>query len=918
MALLPTGMQAQNTEARNYTKEQPLVYEDSWDLWPYAFLNENGEPDGYSVDLVRLICKELKIPYIIRMKPTQEALNDLKEGRSDLMLGLAAGFHDEYGQYGQTAITLFTQSVVTHKGQTDKVHTFKDLSRYKVITFRGSLCQHLMEDYGWGDNVIPSDDMREAIQKVSADESGQIVWNTLSLKWLLRKYQIDNLELTPVDMPHGEYKFMSNDPQLLSAIDSIYTVLNSAEELTAIQNKWFYPERNEEGVKPWVWGMVAAILLIALLLVYYLINYRFQERRMRKIINMRNKRLALILETSKVRMWTYDVNSKVFTWRNENGQAAYTYTSEDFSHRYHPEDFKRLLDTLQRMANQEMEETQMNIKARDTEDGDTQYHDFAVALSVLRHDKSGKPAIILGTKRDVTEEQNQQRLERDRELRYWAIFNTHMVGITFYDKDGILVNINSKACEIYCCERDEILAEHVSYRDMLDIDLDMAEADGYYATQCVNLDRIPDEQRKVKSCKRKGKLYNEIRLMTVCDDQGQLIGMFALGRDVTGTVTSNAQRQALLERTKSVVGELTDYVKNINYVLSAGGVRIASYSPDSHTLTIFSGINEVQLALTQTRCMTLVDDRSKKRAMHMLNSMDNRTTNTIDTDITTGIRVGGLMLQLEFHFIPTYDDNGRLTEYFGLCRDVTQLRDAEQQLALHTAKAQEVENAKNSFLKNMSHEIRTPLNAVVGFAELFGADHASEDEGIFVKEILDNSDRLLSLINDILFLSRLDAHMIEIRKEPCNFAAVFESHCHDGWAKYQKPGVNYIIENPYQELVVDIDATNLGHVIEQITANAAQYTESGTVRARYDYIGRRLMISIDDTGAGIPKEYVGRIYERFVSAPNGGSGLGLPICKELTEQMGGTLEINSEVGLGTTVWITIPCLASDIKRKKII
>ena len=126
------------------------------------------------------------------------------------------------------------------------------------------------------------------------------------------------------------------------------------------------------------------------------------------------------------------------------------------------------------------------------------------------------------------------------------------------------------------------------------------------------------------------------------------------------------------------------------------------------------------------------------------------------------------------------------------------------------------------------------------------------------------------------------------------------------------------MENPYQQLEVDIDTTNLKHIIEQVTANAAQYTQSGTVRARYNYIGHRLLISVEDTGMGISKDIQKNIYERFATSPNKGSGLGLPICKELTEQMGGTLEILSEEGLGTTVWIIIPCQATVVKRKKFI
>ncbi len=90
------------------------------------------------------------------------------------------------------------------------------------------------------------------------------------------------------------------------------------------------------------------------------------------------------------------------------------------------------------------------------------------------------------------------------------------------------------------------------------------------------------------------------------------------------------------------------------------------------------------------------------------------------------------------------------------------------------------------------------------------------------------------------------------------------------------------------------------------------------MRARYDYIGRRLLISIEDTGKGIAPQMQQRIFDRFVKGTQTGAGLGLPICKELVELMGGNLEINSEEGLGTTVWITLPCRALAIKRRKYI
>ena len=490
----------------------------------------------------------------------------------------------------------------------------------------------------------------------------------------------------------------------------------------------------------------------------------------------------------------------------------------------------------------------------------------------------------------------------------------------FFNRDGQLININKKACETLHCEREEILAEHVTFQTLFNLPgLDIKDTDGYYFTQLIDTDNAPKEKPRIKSYHRSGKLFHEIRLMTVYNDERQLFGMYAIGRDVTSIVRATELEEERAKQTKEVVDELTEYINNINYILQSSGVRMASYSPKSHTLTILSGINKVQLELTQARCMTLVHDKDKRKTMRILNNMDNYTENPITNDILTNVRLPhGNTMHLQFHFVPTHNEAGEVVDYFGLCRDITEAMVTQQRLREETEKAKEIENTQNSFLKNMSHEIRTPLNAVVGFAELFETEHSKEDEDIFVQEILHNSDALLNLINDILFLSRIDAKMVEIKKQPCDFAAIFESYCQQGWERYKKEGVNYIIENPYEQLVVDIDTTNMGHIIEQITANAAQNTYTGTVRARYDYIGRRLMISVEDSGSGIPQKELIRIYERFRSGPNKGSGLGLPICKELTEQMGGTLEINSEVGQGTTVWITIPCQSVAIKRRKYI
>ena len=917
---------AQDEQPREYTSAQPLVYEESQDMWPYSFLDENGAPDGFNVELIRLIMERLDIPYVIKMKPGVEVFRDVKAGRADLMIGLATGYHQECVHYSENSVTLFTQSVLSPKDQPTTINNFYDLANQKVMVADSSFCHHMMIDYGWEKNAIPTKNVVETILQMSMDDSGELLWNTLSLKWLLRKYQISNLEITSVNMPLGEFKFMSNDERLLHQLDSVFSLLSSSNELTPLQNKWFYPERYEKKLPTWVKAIIGSVLFLLAILLFYFVSYQQQVRRISTTNNKLNRRLSLILQTSGLRVWIYDTEEKMFTWYNDLGKPTYFYTPEEFSRRYHESDFKKLMAAINKLSESREANDEgkiiLELKAVDIEDGDAEEHDFKVALSVLRRDTNGQPVTILGIKRDVTEVNRQHRLEMERNLRYWAVFNTPMAGVFFFDENGQLRDINQKACDIYQCSREAILAEQLTIRDLFAIDsaTGIADLDGFYVTNITDFGKTAATAGIGQIAKRTGQLYQDIKFTAVYDKAHTLLGLYGVTRDITERFNSIRQQRQAVERMKQMNAELSDYVNNINYTLSAGNVRMVRYLPATHALTIYSGINIVRHTLMQARCMTLIDDSSKKRAMRQFGLMDNYTTQEIDTYIRTSIHNHNHdLISLQFHLVPTYDKQGNITEYFGICRDVTEQKAAEEKMRILTAKTQEVENAKNSFLKNVSYEIRTPLNAVVGFASLFEVDHSSEDEQIFVSEILANSDKLLNLISNILFLSRIDAGMVEIDKQPTDFSTQFEYDCETGWEKIKKPSVKYVVENPYEKLMLDIDSTNLGHIIRRVADNAARYTSEGTVRARYDYIGRTLRIVIDDTGEGIPQSQLTNIFERFVTtSENSNTGLGLTICKSLTELMGGSFEISSEEGLGTTVWITIPCQASEIKRKKMI
>ena len=487
-----------------------------------------------------------------------------------------------------------------------------------------------------------------------------------------------------------------------------------------------------------------------------------------------------------------------------------------------------------------------------------------------------------------------------------------MVDMVFFDKDSYVKNMNERAERTFGMTLSEMIQERVNLSKAIGDDvIDFNSTDRTYVSLLLSPDNV---NRSMADAKRPETQFYELQLVPVFDSDHHHLGTYGTGRIITEFVR-NYHAAHLRMATKAV----SDHVSNINFALEVGGVRQISYSVANHMFTINHRMHEAQYVLTQQRCLQLVDEGSVKEVMRLFRAMDRPSNRPMACEVHTKLRLkGGRRLCLALQLFPTASTEGNITEYTGICRDITEIKYTELMLQQETAKAQEVEQVKNKFLHNMCYEIRTPLNTVVKYAEMFEQEHSQQEEEFFSQQIKDNSGYLLNLINDILFLSRLDANMVEINKQPCDFSKTFEGHCQIGWANKQQAGVSFNVENHYEQLIVNIDDTNLGRVIEQVTANAAEHTSYGYVHARYEYIGGKLVISVDDTGAGIAPNTLKHIFERFnvSSTKNHGTGLGLPICKELVTQLGGTIDISSEQGKGTSVWISLPCEATVIDRKK--
>ena len=272
-----------------------------------------------------------------------------------------------------------------------------------------------------------------------------------------------------------------------------------------------------------------------------------------------------------------------------------------------------------------------------------------------------------------------------------------------------------------------------------------------------------------------------------------------------------------------------------------------------------------------------------------------------------------------------YDADGNVTSVLFANRDVTdeKIRELRQEKELREAKlkAESANHAKSSFLFNMSHDIRTPMNAIIGYAELASRhleDTAKLDR--YLEKIQVCGEELLSLLNNVLNLARIENNKIEMEYTVSNVYESFENYVtmfqQQAESKNQTLSLTEQIMYPY----VYMDAPHLSEICLNIISNAIKYTNDGgtiscnvsqTASEKEDWCN--LIITVTDNGIGMSEEFQKHVFETFERERNStfnhieGSGIGMGITKKLVELMGGTIEVKSKQGEGSAFTVTIPC-----------
>ena len=666
--------------------------------------------------------------------------------------------------------------------------------------------------------------------------------------------------------------------------------------------------------------LVAGLLISVFVMVFYNRVFYYREREVNKQSERLNEQLTLVMDSNKTQVWTYDKARNIFRRISDQGNSTTGIAPIDFSQAYDRDDFLEMRSKVTAILERETLSESLFMRSPAPKSPDEQQHIYEVNLSILNRNRHNVPTVILGVQSDITDEKLRTDKALKLMLRYHTVFNSSLVDMFYYDANGLLTDINEKACETFHIRsREEALAKKVHFNDIPAFrDIDLQHVEGMQASSETSSTELKKIGLLPKDAPDDKNFYYECAVSPLLDQDGRLLGIFAAGRNVTDMVESNHHQKESTRLLEQTTRNIQSYIDNINFSLKVSDVRLMNYYPDTHELVILSDLSQTLYELPQLRAITMIRESDRRRAKGLFRRMDRRHPGVINETLRTLMRDAmGRDVYLNFNVMPIYNEEGVLTHYFGMCRNETEMTYTEMKMREETEKAQETEQLKNLFLFNMSYELRTPLSAVIGFAELFNGEHSEEDEPIFAEEIRTNTGNLLKLINDILFISRLDAHMVEFNYLEEDFAALFDGWCYMGWSTVD-PSIKVVVENPYSHLLARIDNQNLSMVIEKLCLFSASTVSEGMVRAKYEYRRGELMITIEDTGRGIASGDLPKVFDRFVHDENNnhfGTGLDLPIVKELVEQMNGNIEIQSEQGKGTTIFVSIPCQISAIEKK---
>ena len=480
------------------------------------------------------------------------------------------------------------------------------------------------------------------------------------------------------------------------------------------------------------------------------------------------------------------------------------------------------------------------------------------------------------------------------------IFKYLPIGIELYDMDGVLVDLNDKELEMFHIEKKEdvlginIFDNPIFPKEMKERLKKNEDADFTFRYDFSKVGSYYQNTQK------QGTIDLVTKVTTLYDSEHQPINYLLINADKTETTVAYNKIQEF-EEFFELVG---DYAK-VGYahfnILSGHGYAQKSWyrnvgEADETPLSDIFGTYRHFHPDDRALLIRFLDDARKGLTTQLSKEM--RVLREDGTYTWTHVNL----------LVKKYAPQDRIIEIISINYDITELKRTEEMLVKARDKAEASDRLKSAFLANMSHEIRTPLNAIVGFSSLLTSTENAAEKELYNSLIGHNNKLLLNLINDVIDLSKIESGYLELRPDWVNLTELLD----ESVAEYvhQVPsGVELLTNYPAHDSLVELDKLRIKQILSNFLSNALKNTATGHVEVFYEVDHQSVRIGVKDTGRGIPQNMLEKIFERFEKLDSfaQGAGLGLPICKLIVEKMNGRILVDSQLGIGTTFIIELPC-----------
>ena len=891
-------------------EDDTLTIACDWDFAPYEYRSNKLQNEGFCIEVLDAILKELDKPYKYVMGSRQQAVDSFFCHKVDLIVDYAERFTGK--PYCRSLSILgYNRFVLARnrssrpisradqiEGQKIAVNVINDSLPFDVVS-RFTAKNHLEVYTG-----------REALGEL---ESGKLAYFLLGmepLRWKIREFNLENVVIDSLDIEAKEIHFVGYDSLLMEDIDNQYARLQQSGKINIIRERWFHPDRvaKHTSLKVWYYGL--AVLLLAL---FVFVVYRIAVARMKKVLQRNSVTETMMRQALNMGNFSVITNNlRHNRVTNQHGHAIPDegITMQQMMEYIHPDDRDAMVLRREVISKLKGKPYPYHLRWNFGTKENPEWHTVTgFSYPEMGHLPIPKNIVIIA--QDITEELRREQEASELTSQYMKMFDSSLIAMSFYDKGGRLINLNENMKKL--CGLDEETLKFFWTTNLFDTDtfkdVDVNSRDNFHTCSHMYFPALGLDK------------YVEQRLRLIHDEDGQLLYYAVTARDVTEERMMYLELQRRREELDNASKANQRYEQELRSLLENSNMYVWHLDMEKRLISFSRTLHGEEFHMTLDDYVGKNDDVGREEVMRSYHEIIQSGKPFNVTRLLHRTSVTETPAWYVVSGMPLIDANGKVKTLFGVVRNITDLMEAQEKLREETARAENSAMLKSTFLANMTHEIRTPLNAIVGFSDLLQAVTDPEERKEFISIIHNNCDMLMRLINDIFEASSLDVKPLAIVPHQVDFAQEFLVVCQSLEQRVQEPGVKFIAESPADSFVTELDMGRIQQVITNFVTNAVKYTHEGHIRVGWKFIPlisnssspnpeKGLYIFCEDTGAGIPKEKQSRVFDRFYKLNDfvQGTGLGLAICKSIAQGCGGQIGLESEgEGKGCTFWIWIPC-----------